>query len=61
VVNSSWNCLPIKTLVTHARTGAARYLGYQITVQHNDTKLTRGRTGTRRYANGRIMLRVPPM
>ena len=48
-----------KTLVTHARTGAARYLGYQITVQHNDTKLTRGRTGTRRYANGRIMLRVP--
>ena len=48
-----------KTLITHARTGAARYLGHQISVQHNDTKLTRGKTGTRRHANGRIMLRVP--
>jgi group II intron reverse transcriptase/maturase len=27
-----------KTLITHARTGAARFLGYEITVQHNDTK-----------------------
>jgi group II intron reverse transcriptase/maturase len=44
-----------KTLITHARTSAARFLGYQVTVQHCDTKLTRGQ----RSANGRIALRVP--
>jgi group II intron reverse transcriptase/maturase len=44
-----------KTLITHARTGAARFLGYEITVQHNDRKITRGR----RSANGVISLRVP--
>ena len=44
-----------KTLITHARTGAARFLGYQITVQHCDTKLTNGC----RSANGGIVLRVP--
>jgi group II intron reverse transcriptase/maturase len=44
-----------KTLITHARTGAARFLGYEITVQHNDTKTTRGR----RSVNGTIGLRVP--
>jgi group II intron reverse transcriptase/maturase len=46
---------PEKTLVTHARTRAARYLGYEITVQHADRKITKGR----RSANGRIALRVP--
>ncbi|MDP4512080.1 reverse transcriptase domain-containing protein [Nonomuraea sp. G32] len=46
---------PDKTLITHARTRAARYLGYEITVQHSDTKLTNGR----RSANGRVVLRVP--
>jgi group II intron reverse transcriptase/maturase len=46
---------PEKTLVTHARTRAARYLGYEITVQHADRKITRGR----RAANGSIALRVP--
>jgi group II intron reverse transcriptase/maturase len=46
---------PDKTLVTHARTRAARYLGYEITVQHSDTKITHGR----RTANGTIALRVP--
>ncbi len=45
-----------KTLITHARTSAARFLGYQITVQHSSTKLT----GGQRSANGRIALRVPP-
>ena len=45
-----------KTLITHARTRAARFLGYQITVQHCDTKLTNGC----RSANGGIALRVPP-
>ena len=39
-----------KTLVTHARTRAARYLGYEIIVQHGDSKITRGR----RTANGKI-------
>ena len=44
-----------KTLITHARTRAARFLGYEITVQHCDTKLTNGC----RSANGGIALRVP--
>src|SRR3954451_20640042 len=44
-----------KTLITHARTGAARFLGYEITVQHNDTK----KTGRCRHVNGQIGLRVP--
>jgi group II intron reverse transcriptase/maturase len=46
---------PDKTLVTHARTRAARYLGYEIIVQHCDTKVTRGR----RTVNGTVALRVP--
>jgi group II intron reverse transcriptase/maturase len=45
-----------KTLVTHARTSAARFLGYQVTVQHCGTKLT----GGHRSANGKIALRIPP-
>jgi hypothetical protein len=45
-----------KTLITHARTQQARFPGYQITVQHCNTKLTSGI----RSANGRIALRVPP-
>jgi hypothetical protein len=45
-----------KTLITHARTGAARFLGYEITVQHNDRQLTRGQ----RHVDGHIALRVPP-
>jgi hypothetical protein len=44
-----------KTLITHARTGAANFLGYEITVQHNQRKLT----GGRRSVNGAIGLRVP--
>jgi hypothetical protein len=46
---------PEKTLITHARRGAASFLGYEITVQHNDRQATRGR----RTANGSIALRVP--
>ena len=45
-----------KTLITHARTQRARFLGYDITVQHSGTKITSGR----RSANGKIALRVPP-
>jgi hypothetical protein len=44
-----------KTLITHARTGAARFLGYEVTVQHNNRTLTGGRRAT----NGAIWLRVP--
>ena len=44
-----------KTLITHARTRAARFLGYEITVGHDNQRLTAGR----RSANGRIRLHVP--
>jgi group II intron reverse transcriptase/maturase len=44
-----------KTVITHARDGAARFLGYDITVQHCNTKIT----GGQRSANGKIALRVP--
>jgi group II intron reverse transcriptase/maturase len=44
-----------KTLITHARTGAARFLGYEIIVQHADHKIINGR----RLVNGVIALRVP--
>jgi group II intron reverse transcriptase/maturase len=46
---------PDKTLITHARTRAARFLGYEITVQHCDTQLTNGR----RMVNGKVALMVP--
>ena len=44
-----------KTLITHASTGAAKFLGYEITVQKSNTKVTRGR----RSVNGSVRLRVP--
>ena len=51
-----------KTLISHARTQPARFLGYHIIVQHCDTKITRGRRSAngQRSANGKIALRVPP-
>ncbi len=50
-----------KTLITHARTGAARFLGYEITVQHADDKISRGGRIDRgmRATNGKVRLRVP--
>ena len=45
----------IKTLITHARTSAARFLGYEITTQHNNRTITNGR----RAVNGAIRLHVP--
>ncbi len=45
-----------KTLITHARSKPARFLGYHVQIQHCDTKLTNGR----RSVNGKIALRVPP-
>jgi group II intron reverse transcriptase/maturase len=47
---------PDKTLITHARTTAARYLGYEIIIQHCNHKLTNGR----RQLNGVVALRMPP-
>jgi hypothetical protein len=44
-----------KTLITHARTRAARYLNYEIVTQHADSKIT----GRQRGVNGKIALRVP--
>jgi hypothetical protein len=44
-----------KTLITQASTQAARFLGYEIVNQQNDSKHAR----KRRSANGRIGLRVP--
>jgi group II intron reverse transcriptase/maturase len=46
---------PDKTLITHARSGAARFLGYEITVQHAGSMLTKGQ----RTVNGVVALRVP--
>src|SRR5450755_3136087 len=44
-----------KTLITHARTNRARFLGYEITTQHDDRTITNGR----RAVNGVTRLRVP--
>jgi group II intron reverse transcriptase/maturase len=44
-----------KTLITHAASQAARFLGYEIRTQRADTKITRGR----RMVNGKIGLFVP--
>src|SRR5260221_627978 len=46
---------PSKTLITHATSQAARFLGYEIKAQHSDTKITR----RRRAVNGAIGLFVP--
>ncbi|MCX4730935.1 reverse transcriptase/maturase family protein [Streptomyces sp. NBC_01363] len=44
-----------KTLITHAVSQAARFLGYDVRVQHEDTKVT----GPKRSVNGQIGLFVP--
>ncbi|WUI99215.1 reverse transcriptase domain-containing protein [Streptomyces sp. NBC_00391] len=50
-----------KTLITHARTGKARFLGYDITVRHENRRLKRFATDrrNRRTVNGAIALHVP--
>lgn len=45
-----------KTLITHARSKAARFLGYDIVVHNNNRKLTRQ---GHRCLNGKIGLKVP--
>ena len=44
-----------KTLITHARTGAARFLGYEVVTLHDDAKHANGK----RSINGRTGLKVP--
>ena len=46
-----------KTLITHARTQAARFLGYEVIAQHADSK--QERTRQRRCINGVTGLRIP--
>jgi group II intron reverse transcriptase/maturase len=49
-----------KTLITHARSEAARFLGYEVTNLQNDTKRCVDRNGSnRRNINGKIGLRIP--
>jgi group II intron reverse transcriptase/maturase len=54
-----------KTLITHARTGEAHFLGYDLHVMHADDKLIKTRrvpgmaTSKRRTVNGRVALKVP--
>ena len=47
-----------KTLITHARDGRARFLGYDIGIG-NDQTYRRGKT-RRRSLNGQVILSVPP-
>jgi group II intron reverse transcriptase/maturase len=49
-----------KTLITHARSQAARFLGYEITTMQSDTKQRRSKDRfKRRSINGKVGLRVP--
>jgi len=49
-----------KTLLTHARSEPARFLGYEVTVLHDDTKRCITKAGQdRRSINGGIGFRVP--
>ena len=45
-----------KTLITHAGSQPAKYLGYHLQPQHEDSRISNGR----RMINGKIGLRVPP-
>lgn len=49
-----------KTLITHAKSGAARFLGYEVTTLQSDTKHVLDRAhNKRRSINGKIGIRVP--
>ncbi len=53
---------PDKTLITHARSQRARFLGYEIAVAHSDRRTRRPTTTdrrNRRSVNGTIVLHVP--
>jgi group II intron reverse transcriptase/maturase len=49
-----------KTLITHARSDAAHFLGYEVTTMQSDAKHSRTKAGyKRRSINGKVGLRVP--
>lgn len=49
-----------KTLITHTRNGAAKFLGYEITTLHSAVKQTKAKNGQKkRNINGRVGLRIP--
>jgi hypothetical protein len=49
-----------KTLITHARSEPAKFLGYEITILQKNAKRTRTKAGDkRRSINGGVGLRVP--
>jgi group II intron reverse transcriptase/maturase len=48
-----------KTLITHAKTEQAHFLGYAISVYHADHKLSLHQNRKRRCANGRVRLGIP--
>ncbi len=54
-----------KTLITHARSEAARFLGYEVTAEQDDTRQTQRHTLGReqptmcRSVNGQVTLRIP--
>ena len=49
-----------KTYITHASTGAARFLGYEISAAQANSKITKGTDNVkRRSVNGVIQLHVP--
>jgi hypothetical protein len=54
---------PEKTLITHARSEKARFLGYDITIMHDNDKMSAGNNlqgqFRRRSINGGVMLSVP--
>lgn len=51
---------PEKTLITHARKEAAKFLGYEMRTLHSDTKQSLTRGGVkRRSINGKTGLRIP--
>jgi group II intron reverse transcriptase/maturase len=53
---------PDKTLITHARTGRARFLGYEISIASSDRRTRRPSTSdrrNRRSLNGTVVLHVP--
>jgi group II intron reverse transcriptase/maturase len=51
-----------KTLITHAQTDAARFLGYELKVRSDNDRIGKasvGSTSHRRTVNGKVELRVP--
>jgi hypothetical protein len=50
---------PEKTLITHARTERARFLGYEVSVSTGNHRTSRTERRNRRSVNGKVRLQVP--